>query len=55
MGITILAYNHVPEISGLIEKVKTEHFDLMILDFMMDPIRGDEVVEEIRKFNKGKL
>ena len=35
-----------------IEKVRTEHFDLMILDFMMDPIRGDEVVEEIRKFNK---
>jgi len=24
----------------------------MILDFMMDPIHGDEVVEEIRKFNK---
>ena len=35
-----------------IEKVRAEHFDLMILDFMMDPIRGDEVVEEIRKFNK---
>ena len=25
---------------------------MMILDFMMDPIHGDEVVEEIRKFNK---
>ena len=35
-----------------IERVKTEHFDMMILDFMMDPIHGDEVVEEIRKFNK---
>ena len=35
-----------------IERVKSEHFDLMILDFMMDPIHGDEVVEEIRKFNK---
>ena len=35
-----------------IEKVKNEHFDLMILDFMMDPIHGDTVVEEIRKFNK---
>ena len=35
-----------------VEKVRTDHFDLMILDFMMDPIRGDEVVEEIRKFNK---
>lgn len=35
-----------------IERVKQEHFDMMILDFMMDPIHGDEVVEEIRKFNK---
>ena len=35
-----------------IELVKTEHFDLMILDFIMTPIHGDQVVEEIRKFNK---
>lgn len=35
-----------------IERVRNEHFDMMILDFMMDPIYGDEVVEEIRKFNK---
>ena len=35
-----------------IEKVKSEHFDLMILDFIMTPIHGDQVVEEIRKFNK---
>lgn len=35
-----------------IEKVKEEHFDLMILDFIMTPIHGDQVVEEIRKFNK---
>ena len=35
-----------------IEKVRNEHFDLMILDFIMDPIHGDKVVEEIRKFNK---
>ena len=34
-----------------IERIKSEHFDMLILDFMMDPIRGDEVVEEIRKFN----
>ena len=34
------------------KKKKNEHFDLMILDFIMDPIHGDEVVEEIRKFNK---
>lgn len=34
-----------------IELVKKEHFDLMILDFIMSPIHGDKVVEEIRKFN----
>ena len=35
-----------------IEKVRNEHFDLMILDFIMTPIHGDKVVEEIRKFNE---
>ena len=35
-----------------IELVKNEHFDLMLLDFIMTPIHGDQVVEEIRKFNK---
>ncbi len=35
-----------------VERVKNEHFDLMILDFIMTPIHGDAVVEEIRKFNK---
>ena len=35
-----------------IELVKTEHFDLMVLDFIMTPFHGDQVVEEIRKFNK---
>lgn len=35
-----------------IKKVRNEHFDLMILDFIMDDIHGDKVVEEIRKFNK---
>lgn len=35
-----------------IELVKNEHFDLMVLDFIMTPFHGDQVVEEIRKFNK---
>ena len=35
-----------------VERVRREHFDLMILDFIMTPIHGDQVVEEIRKFNK---
>ena len=35
-----------------VERLKTEHFDLLVLDFLMNPIHGDQVVEEIRKFNK---
>lgn len=35
-----------------IERIKIEHFDMLVLDFMMDPIHGDEVVEKIRQFNK---
>ena len=35
-----------------IELVKKEHFDLMVLDFIMTPLHGDQVVEEIRKFDK---
>lgn len=35
-----------------IEKIRNEHFDMLILDFIMTPIHGDTVVEEIRKFNK---
>lgn len=35
-----------------IEAVKKEHFDLMLLDFLMMPIHGDKVVEEVRKFNQ---
>lgn len=35
-----------------IERVRNEHFDLMLLDYIMPPFRGDQVVEDIRKFNK---
>ena len=35
-----------------IELMKKEHFDMLILDFMMDPIHGDEVVEKVREFDK---
>lgn len=35
-----------------VETLRNEHFDLLILDFLMNPIHGDQVVEEIRKFNK---
>ena len=35
-----------------IERVKQEHFDLMLLDFIMTPLHGDQVVEKIREFNQ---
>ncbi len=35
-----------------IEKVRNEHYDLLILDFLMQPIHGDKVVERIREFDK---
>ena len=35
-----------------IERIKNEHFDILLLDFIMTPLHGDQVVEEIRKFNK---
>ena len=34
-----------------VERVRNEHFDLMILDYLMYPIHGDKVVEKIREFN----
>ena len=34
-----------------IELVRKQHFDLMILDYIMEPINGDKVIEEVRKFN----
>ncbi len=34
-----------------LEILKNEHFDILIVDFLMEPIHGDKVVEEIRKFD----
>ena len=34
-----------------IDTIKNEHFDLLILDYLMSPIHGDKVVERIREFN----
>lgn len=34
-----------------IEELKKQHYDLLLLDFIMDPLHGDQVVEEIRSFD----
>lgn len=55
---SLKVYLHNYSITGVtnpqeaIERVKNEHFDLMLLDYIMTPFHGDQVVEEIRKFNK---
>ena len=35
-----------------IERVRNNYYDILILDYIMIPINGDKVIEEIRKFNK---
>ena len=35
-----------------IERVRNGHYDILLLDFLMTPICGDEVVARIREFNK---
>ena len=35
-----------------IERIRNGAYDILLLDFLMTPICGDQVVEEIRKFNQ---
>ena len=35
-----------------IERIRNGTYDILLLDFLMTPICGDKVVEEVRKFNK---
>lgn len=35
-----------------IERIRTTTYDILVLDFLMSPICGDEVVSQIRQFNK---
>ena len=57
-SLTIFLAPYGYEITGItnpldaIERMKNEHFDMLILDYMMDPIHGDEVVERVREFDK---
>ena len=34
-----------------IENIRNNYYDILILDYIMMPINGDKVIEEIRKFN----
>lgn len=35
-----------------IEKIRENHYDIVLLDFLMSPICGDKVIEEVRTFDK---
>ena len=35
-----------------IENIRNNYYDILILDYIMMPINGNKVIEEIRKFNK---
>lgn len=35
-----------------VERVRRGNYDILLLDFLMTPICGDQVVEQIRRFNK---
>lgn len=45
-------YTGINDPLDAIEKIRNEQYDLLILDFLMDPIQGDEVVKRIREFDK---
>lgn len=47
-GYTLDCYSNPVE---AIEALKKEHYDLLLLDFIMDPLHGDEVVASIREFD----
>ncbi|MCX8132273.1 MAG: DUF3369 domain-containing protein [Clostridia bacterium] len=36
-----------------LEELRNEHYDIIILDYLMDIMHGDEVVEKIREFDQG--
>ena len=47
-GYDLVCYTNPLE---AIDRLKQEHFDLVLLDFIMDPLHGDQVVEKIREFD----
>ena len=49
VGYTVDTAND-PE--AAVEKVRGGNYDILLLDFLMTPICGDQVVERIRVFNK---
>jgi putative nucleotidyltransferase with HDIG domain len=56
-SLTVVLGRHGYRCEGLtdpvkaIQKLREEHYDMLILDYIMQPIHGDKVVEKVREFN----
>lgn len=56
-SLSVILKNSGYEVEGFTDPLKAlarlreEHFDLFILDFLMEPINGSEVVRQLREFN----
>lgn len=46
------SFTSITNSKNIIDKIKNEHFDLMILDFTTVSLCNNEIIEEIRKFDK---
>ena len=49
IGLDLVCYSDPRQ---AIEEMRTNNYDLLLLDFIMDDLNGNQVVEEIRKFDK---
>lgn len=48
-GHTLFPYT---EPVSAIEAMKSEHFDILIINYLMSPVNGDRIIELVREFNK---
>ena len=35
-----------------IQELKSNHYDILIINYLMSPVNGDKIVELVREFNK---
>ncbi|MEG1009265.1 MAG: HD domain-containing protein [Clostridia bacterium] len=56
LSVMLSKYNYsvIPftEPVSAIESLKSEHYDILIINYIMSPVNGDRVVELVREFNK---
>lgn len=56
LSIVLKKYGHLvktyTEPVSAIEELKTNHYDILIVNYLMTPVKGDRIVELVREFNK---